>query len=102
VYGVRNSEREMIQRRHVVVVHACAQERQLVVGGDVPRRQLAQAREHLLLRQPLGKVDRPAEPDALRQGGEQLVDRLDADALEHRLPVGVGGGGVAAQDSEPS
>ena len=90
------------QRRHVVVVHARAEERQLVVGGDVARGQLAQVGVHLLLRPARRQVERAVEPHALRDRLEELVDRLHADALEHRRAVGVGGGGVAAQDSDSS
>ena len=90
------------QRRHVVVVHPGAEERDLVFGRDVAAREVAQVRVHLLLRLARRQVDRPVEPDALGDVGEQLVDRAGADGLQHRLPVGVGGGGVAAQVRLPS
>ena len=105
VYGrqeLRAREQRVDQRRHVVVVHAGAEERDLVLGRDVARRQVAQVRVHLLLRLAGRQVDRPVEPDALGDVGEQLVDRRGADRLEHRLAVGVGGGGVATQVRLPS
>jgi hypothetical protein len=73
-----------------VVVHAGAQERDLVLGADVAGRQVAQVGVDLLLGLAVREVERAAQPHALRYVGEELVDRADADALEHRPAVGVG------------
>ncbi len=89
--GLRARRDRVHDRRHVVVVHPGAEERDLVVGGDVARGERAQVREHLLLRAPLRQVERAIEADALGERLEQLVDRGDADELEHLRAVGVGG-----------
>src|SRR6185503_219615 len=96
------AEQRVDQRRHVVVVHPSTEERDLVLGRDVAAREVAQVRVHLLFRLARRQVDRPVQPHVLRDVGEQLVDRAGADGLEHRLPVGVGGGGVATQLRLPS
>ena len=63
VYGVRNSERLVIAstiERHVVVVHARAEEADLGVGVPVARGQRGQLLVHLLLRRPAGRsMSRP-------------------------------------------
>ena len=84
------------QRRHVVVVHARPEERDLVLGRDVLRGEVAQVPVDLLLGLAGGQVDRPPEPHPFGHVGEQLVDRLRADRREHRAAIVVGGGGVAA------
>ena len=77
-------------RRHVVVVDPCAEEREFTGRRDVPRFQLGQVREELRLRQRPLEVERPAEAHALGHVAEELLDRRDADRLEHRVAVRVG------------
>ena len=77
-----------------------AEERQLVLGGDVLGGEVAQAGVDLLLRLARREVERAAEPHALGDVGEEVVDRVNADRRQHLLPVGVSGGCVAAH-SEP-
>jgi hypothetical protein len=79
-----------------VVVHAGAEEAQLVLRRDVLRRQLAQVAVDLLLGLALGQIQRPAEAHPFRQVGEQGVDRVGPDRREHRAAIVVGCGGVAA------
>ena len=84
------------QRRHIVVVHARAEERQLVLGRGVPRRQSAELVVHLLLGATAAERAVPIESQRRGDVGEQLLDRRDPDRLEHLAPVGVGGGDVGA------
>ena len=77
-------------RRHVVVVHARAEEGQLTARVGVAPGELGDVCEHLLLRQRRGELELAAQADPLRQVAEELSDRADADRTEHRLPVGVG------------
>ena len=79
------------QRRDVVVVHAGAEERELVLGGGVLGGEVAQVGVDLLLGLAGRQVERAAEPHALRHVGEEVVDRVNADRLQHLLPVGVSG-----------
>ncbi len=83
------------QRGHVVVVHARPEEAGLGVGVPVARRQRRHLLVHLLLREPGGQVDVPPEPDAGRDVGEEVLERVGADGAEHRRQVLVGDGGVA-------
>ncbi len=87
------------QRRHVVVVHAGPEEGDLVLRRGVARRQGGQVRVHLLLRHAGGQVERAAQADALGDAGEQLVDRRDADLLQHPPEVVVGERRVRAHES---
>jgi hypothetical protein len=82
-----------------VVVHPGTEEGQLVLGGDVARRQVAQAGVDLLLGLAGRQIQGPAEPHALGDVGEEGIDRVNADRLQHLLPVGFGGGCVAAHVS---
>ena len=77
-------------RGHVVVVDAGAEERELLRRVDVPRRELGEVRDQLLLGERRLEVERAVEAHARRDVAEELVDRGDADRLEHLLPVGVG------------
>ena len=76
-------------RRDVVVVHACAEKRQLAARVGVPLGERGDVLEDLLLRQRRLEVELPPEADSLRQVAEELLDRADADRPEHLLPVGV-------------
>jgi hypothetical protein len=80
-----------------VVVHPGAEEGQLVLGRRVAPGQLAQVRLHRLLGQPGRQIERAPEAHALRDAGEELVDRRHADRGEHRLQVLLGDCGVGAQ-----
>ena len=82
-------------RRHVVVVHARAEEGDLVLRAGVARGELGQPLVDRLLGHAVRQLQRTVEPHAGGQVGEQLVDRADADLGEHLLAVGVGRGGVA-------
>jgi hypothetical protein len=73
-----------------VVVHPGAEEAELAVGIGVPGGERGELVEDLGLRAPAGKLERAVEPNLGRDVGEQLVDRVDADRREHRLPVRVG------------
>ena len=77
-------------RRHVVVVHAGAEEGQLAARVRVLLREGDDVLEDLLFRQRRLELELPPEADRLRQVAEELVDRPDADRAEHLLPVGVG------------
>src|SRR5205807_6634899 len=99
VRGVRRQELRpqddrVDERRNVVVVHPGSQERNLVFGRDIPRRQRAQLLVYLLLGQPLTHPERTAQPKPCGNLPEELFDRLDADLPEHLGAVGVGGGRV--------
>ena len=79
-----------------MVVHPGAEERDLVLGRDVARGEVAQVRVHLLLGPARRQVERPVQADPGRHDlVEQGVDGLGADRREHRAAVVVGGGGVA-------
>jgi hypothetical protein len=77
-------------RGHVAVVHPGAQEGQLAAGVDVARRQLRHVGDQLGLGQRRPHVQRPAQPQALGDVGEQLGQRADADPLQHHLEVALG------------
>ena len=83
-------------RGHVVVVDPGAEEGEL---DRVLRRQLLEVPGQLDLRKLRPDVEVPAEPHRLRNVAEELVDRADADRLEHRLPVGVREREVGARHS---
>ncbi len=76
------------QRRDVVVVHARAEEGELVLGADVARGELAQVLEHLLLGLARGKVELAVQAHCLRDlTVEDLLQGADADRGEHALQV---------------
>ena len=78
-----------IERGHVVVVHAGAEEAELVLGARVARGQLAQVRVDILL----GQARRAARARGRRRtrlgdlAVEQLLHGADADRGEHRVEV---------------
>ncbi len=81
-----------------MVVHAGAEEAQLVLGARVARGERAQVLVDVLLGQPGGQVERAAEAHARGDlAVEDLLQRADADRREHRVEVLGGDGGVAAQ-----
>ena len=82
-----------------MVVHPGADEADLGVGVGVARRERREEVEDLGLREAVREVERAVQAQVGGDVGEQLVDRVDADRVEHRLAVGVGGGGVAAHSS---
>jgi hypothetical protein len=83
-----------------VVVHPGAEEGDLVVTARVAARERRQVVVHVLLRHPRREVERPAQPYLLGHlRAEDLVERSDADGVEHLAAVRVGGRGVAAQGS---
>ena len=95
VRRVRREELAALQdrvdhRRHVVVVDACAEERQLVRRVGVPRRQLAQVSGQLLLGQRRLELELAPEPHSGGNVAEQLLDGRNADRAEHLRLVGVG------------
>ena len=81
-----------------MVVHAGAEEAELVLGARVARGELAQVLVDVLLGQARRQLERAAEAHRLGDLAlEQLLDRADADRREHRGEVCGGDGGVAAQ-----
>ena len=74
-----------------MVVHPGAEEAGLRLGVGVARGERRQVVVDLGLGAARLEVERPVEPQRLGDLGEQLVDRADADRVEHRLAVGVGG-----------
>ena len=90
------------QCRHVVVVHARAQERDLVLGARVARGERAELIVDLLLGQPGVERQRVAEQQTGGNVAEQVLDPLNPDRGEHLGAVGVGGGGVLAHNSVAS
>ena len=104
---LRALDQHVDQRGDVVVVHARAEEAELVLGAGVARGERAQVLVDVLLGQPVGQLERAAE--AHRRGDlavEDLLQRADADRREHRVEVRGGDGGVATQPvkqpSQPS
>ncbi len=89
-------------RRHVVVVHPGAEERELAARARVAPGQLTQVRPQLALGQRRVDPQRPVEADVRRDLGEQVGDRVHADRGQHRGPVGVGQRGEAHSDSTSS
>jgi hypothetical protein len=77
-----------------VVVHAAAEEGQLVLGGDVARGEVAQVGVDVLLGGAGRQVERVVQTQVGGDDGEEVLDVLHADRGEHRLAVGVGHGGV--------
>ncbi len=71
-----------------MVVHARAEEAQLVLGARVARGERAQVLVDVLLGQPVGQVE--LAPEAHRLGDlavEDLLQRADADRGEHRVEI---------------
>ena len=58
--------------------------------------------ERLRLGEPVGELELAAQAQVGGDVGEQVVELAGADRLEHRRPVGVGGGRVAAHRSDAS
>ncbi len=84
---LRARHQHVDDRRHVVVVHTGAQERDLVLGGHVALGEPAQLGVDGLLGLARRQGDRPAQAHALRNRVEELLDRPDADRLEHDREV---------------
>ncbi len=85
-----------------MVVHPGSEEAQLGVRVGVSLRERGQVVEALGLREAVGKVERSLAPKLGRDVGEELVDRLDADRIEHRLAVGICCGRVAGHGVAPA
>ena len=81
-------------RRRVVMVGAGPQEAAMGVERAVGRGQAPEQRRHLRLAHSLRQVE-PREPVRVRHVGEQLLDRCDADGLQHRGQLRLGVRGVA-------
>jgi hypothetical protein len=79
-----------------VVVHSGAEEGGLLVGVPVARGQPGQVLEHVLLRATGGQVELASQPHALGDLREQVVDRVDADRVEHLAQIPLGDSRVAA------
>jgi hypothetical protein len=73
--------------RHIVVVHARAEERELRAGVDVARRELLEMGDELRFRKRRLERERPAEAHAGRDLLEELVDRRDTDGGQHLVAV---------------
>jgi hypothetical protein len=81
-----------------VVVHAGAEEAQLILDARVASGELRQVREDVLLGLPIGQLQTPPEADFLGNlAVEDLLDGVDADRVEHRGEIRWGDGGVATQ-----
>ena len=74
-----------------MVVHPRPQEAELGVGVGVSLRERGQVVEALGLREAGRQVERARQAQVRGDLGEQVVDRADADRVEHRPAVGVGG-----------
>ena len=86
------------QRRDVVVVHPSAEEAQLLFGRAVPRGQLAQVLEDVLLGAARRQLELPAEAHGRGDlAVEDLLQRGHPDRGQHRLEILRCDGGVAAQ-----
>src|SRR6185503_8897200 len=83
-------EHRVDDRRHVVVVHPRAEERELRADVRVLGGERLEVRVQLLLGHRRRQRQLAPHAHAVRQVCEQLLDRGDADRLEHRLPVGIG------------
>ena len=79
-----------------MVVHPGPEEAGLGVGVAVAGRQRGQLLVHLLLRAPVGQVERAVRgAGAAGTSANRSSSELDADGGEHRRQVLVGDGGVA-------
>src|SRR5207244_8680618 len=76
--------------RHVVVVDPRAEERQLARRVDIAAGEVLEVRDELRLRKRRVERQLAAKADAFGNVAEELLDRRDADRLEHRLAVGIG------------
>ncbi len=92
---LRARHQHVDDRGDVVVVEASPQEGELLLGAAVARGELAQVRVHLRLAAAGRQFDLAAQAHGGGDLGEELLDRSDADRLEHRGAVVVGDGGVA-------
>ena len=81
----------------VVVVHPSPQEAQLGLGVRVAPGEGGKVIEALGLRQPGRQVELAVEAKPGGDLGEQVVHRFDADRVEHRRAIRVGGGRIAGQ-----
>ena len=85
------------QRGDIVVVHAGAQEGELLLRADVALRELAEVLVDVLLGQAGGQIQSAAQAHGLGDLAiEELLHGAHADRREHRGDVGLGGGGVAS------
>ena len=82
-------EKRVDDRRHVVVVDAHPEEAQLARRIGVHRGELLHPADERRLRERIGHVEVTVEPNARRDLSKELVERRNADRLEHRLAVGV-------------
>ena len=96
---LRARQQVVDQRRHVVVVHAGAEEADLGVRVAVAGGQRGEVVVHLLLRLAGRQVDLALQAHGLRNVREQLLYGAGADGAEHHLQVRVGDRGVSAQRS---
>jgi hypothetical protein len=81
-----------------VVVHARAEEAQLILDARVASRELREVREHVLLGLPVRQIKAAPEADVLGNlAVEDLLDGVDADRVEHRGEIRWCDGGVATQ-----
>src|SRR6185503_10087071 len=83
-------EHRVDDRGHVVVVHPRAEERELRADVRVLPGERLEVRVQLLLGHRRWQRQLAPQAHTVRQVREQLLDRGDADRLEHRLSVGVG------------
>ncbi len=88
-------EHDVGDRRHVVVVDASAEERELGARVDVSRRELLDVTGELRLTQRGRQIELAPEPNAGRDLLEELLDGRDPDRREHLLAIRVGDGEVA-------
>src|SRR5262245_52114764 len=79
-----------------MVVHAGAEEARLRLGVRVPRGKGGQQVVDLGLGLAVRQIEPTAQSERLRNVLEELIDRGDADGVEHGPAVFVRGGGVAA------
>jgi hypothetical protein len=70
-----------------VCVGAGAQEPVVGSRAGVARRQLSQLLQYPLLAGGAGEIERASQPEFLRDGGEEILDRAAADRLEHLADV---------------
>ena len=93
---LRAAEQHVDHGGDVVVVHPGAEEGDLVLGRGVAARQVEQVAVDVLLGHPGGQVELLAQPHAVGDLVEELVDGRDADGGQHRVEVGGGDSGVPA------
>ena len=83
-------EQQVDDRRHVVVVHARAEKRELRAGVDVSRGELLEMRNDLGLGERRLELECTVEAHRCRDVAEELLDGGDADRREHLLAVALG------------